>query len=198
MIELLCCTCPPPSSGWIKTAMPVIASILSFLLALLILPLIRARNEQKRLESLKAVIVLWLEFFISKISFQISNIEKFVEIANEHPYQRDFPFHVVDIQIDHFLSYNDNDLRKVFYEKVEGVSNPQLYIDVLNDLRFVKANQKHLDDTYDKWRVAKDGTEFLPIFEISIEQLKIAQKSIEEFLEVSKSSTIKADWWIWS
>jgi hypothetical protein len=198
MISILCCTCTPPLNDWIKSIIPIIASILSFLLALIILPLFRARNERKRLESLKKITLLWLNFFRSKIVLQVATLEEFLKVMKDDPNHFDFPFQVVDIQIEHFLSYNDDDLRKVFFEKIKGNSNPQLYIDILNDVRFIKANQIHLEETYDKWHAADDGKEFLPIFEISLEQLKVAQNSIEEFLKVSSSSTIKADWWIWS
>jgi len=198
MFNILCCVCTPPITGWIKAAMPVFAAIISFLLALLILPLIRARNEQKRLESLKTVIVLWLKFFSSKILLQTTNLENFIIQLRENQNPVVFPFEVVDIQIDHFISYNDDDLRKVFFEKVKGNPNPQLYIDVLNDIRFLKANQKHLEETYDKWQLNPDDGQYLPIFEISLEQLKIAQISIEEFLKASRYSTIKADLWIWT
>lgn len=199
MIETLCCTCPPPSTGWIKSAMPVFAAILSFLLALLILPLIRARNEQKRLESLKTVVLSWLELISSKISYQITNLEELIKFLKDGKSSIGSPFLVVDVQIDHLLGYNDDDLRKVLFEKLDGNSGSELYVEIINDILFVKANQKHLEETYDKWRATVDGKkEYLPIFETSLKELKASKESIDKYILIGRNSSIKADWWIWS
>lgn len=178
--------------------MPVFAAIISFLLALLVLPLIRARNEKKRLTSLKQAVILWLEFVSSKLSYQIQLLEEFIKILKEDKHSQDYTFRVVDIQIDHLLSYNDEDLRKILFEKLNGNASPKLYVEIMNDLRFVKANQKHLEETYDKWAISQNKKQFHSVFEISLEELQDAKDAIDEYLSDHKNSSIKGEWWIWT
>jgi hypothetical protein len=144
------------------------------------------------------VVILWLEFFNSKISMQIETLTEFINAIEHNANPIEFPFRVVDFQIDHFLNYNDDDLRKVLFEKIDRNPNPQLYIEIVNDLRFIKTNQKHLEDTYDKWEASPSDNHYLEIFQISLQELTHAHVSFTNFISESRGAKIKSDWWIWS
>ncbi len=198
LIVLLECVYAISPQSWMKTAMPVFGALLSFALALTVLPIIRAQNEKRRLTDLKKAVNLWLELICRKLEDQVKNLGVFIKQLEEKNITKDDAFRVVDFPVGHLLGYSDDDLRKVLYESLVDAPDPQNYVNIINDLSFIKSQQLHMNETYDKWFAEKDTDEFLPAFKIMLAETQYTLDGIRNYLDKYKDSKIKNEWWIWS
>lgn len=184
--------------SWVKSMMPVFASILSFLLGLIVLPILRAYNEKKRLTSTKTAVILWLKLIEHKIEYQIENLEEFIRILDNKTANKDSPFKVVHFLINHILNFKEEDLRNVLFEKLEEGGDANDYIDIISDLHYLKALEEHINFTYDKWLETNDSDMQKPIFQICLEESINSKASIIEYLQRHQETKIKSEYWIWS
>lgn len=163
--------------------------ILTPYVILLSIPLIKAHNENVRVEKLRTGIVGWIHRIVSGIKYQEAEIKKMLLFLDNKPVENSS---WTEIPVEHLLEYPDQDLRKIFYEKLSkkkikkdenGLkfdSNVNHYLNIVADLYMLKNSYTWLKEHTDNL-----NDENQKLIEVRNEKNKEGIKLIENCLNIT-------------